>query len=158
MNTANETDQETVLDSESLELLGSAQAIANVPSERMASLRERVMQNVDNEDTTAVSFLTIREDEGPWVEIAPLVEKKVLHIDRKNGTESYLLRLQPGAAPGKHDHDEDELCVVLEGDVSFDAIHLKAGDYHFAPKGSSHGVASTVHGAVIFLQTGLAAA
>lgn len=149
---------EKVLDQESLELLGTATAIANVPRDRMASLRARVMQNVDNEITPRPGFLTIREDEGPWIEIAPLVEKKVLNIDRKNGTESYLLRLRPGAAPSQHDHDEDELCIVLEGDVSFDDINLEAGDYHFAPKGSSHGVASTTNGAVIFLQTGLAAA
>lgn len=158
MSTTDETGQETVLDRESLELLGSATANANVPRDRLASLRERVMQNVDDENTPAASFLTIREDEGPWVQIAPLVEKKVLHIDRKGSKESYLLRLQPGAVLEQHQHDDDELCIVLEGDVSFDDVYLKIGDYHFASKGSSHGVANTINGAVVFLQTGLAAA
>lgn len=148
----------STLDQNSLELLGDPAVYAELPIERLAVLRTRVLQRIDNETTPAAAFLTIRSDEGDWIEIAPLVEKKILSIDRDSGTESYLLRLQPGAAPGQHCHDVDELCIVLEGDVSFDDVYLKAGDFHLARKGSSHGVANTVNGAVIFLQSGLAAA
>jgi len=97
--------------------------------------------------------VTIRADEGQWIEIEPLLERKLLKVDHETGIESYLLRLQPGAAPQRHQHDADELCLVLEGDVSFDDIHLRAGDYHCARKGSWHGRASTVQGALLFLQS-----
>lgn len=150
--------QETVLDHDSLELLGSSATSVDIPQQRLAPLRERVMQRIDHNEMPATPYLTIRGNDGPWVEIAPLIEKKVLHVDQRNCTESYLLRLQPGAEPSQHQHDEDEMCIVLEGDVSIGDVHLKAGDYHFARKGSSHAAASTVNGALIFLQTGLAAA
>ena len=142
-----------VLDQDTLELLGSAPARADIPSQRLAQLRDRVMHRVDEEPTLASLFMTIRADEGRWIEIAPLMEKKVLNVNEETGIESYLLRLHPGAAPERHCHDEDELCIVLEGDVSFGDTCLEAGDYHFARKGSWHGRANTVHGALLFLQS-----
>ncbi len=146
------SDQE-VLDQDTLELLGSAPARADIPSQRLAQLRDRVMQRVDEESTLSSPYMTIRAHEGPWIEIAPLIEKKVLNVNHETGVESYLLRVQPGATTERHRHDEDELCIVLEGDVAFGDIHLEAGDYHYARKGSWHGAASTVHGALIFLQS-----
>lgn len=149
--------REDALDPDTLRLLGSAPAHADLRSARVSQLRGRVMQRVADEAALS-SFLTVRAEDGPWIEIGPLMEKKVLHVNDDSGIESYLLRMQPGAAPAGHRHDEDELCIVLEGDVSFDDIHLEAGDYHFAPKGSWHGTASTINGALIFLQSGLVTA
>ena len=149
---------ETVLDQDTLELIGSATANAAVSAERMAPLRDRVMQRVDEDLALSSLFLTIRADEGTWIEISPLAEKKTLSVDTNTGAESFLLRLHPGALLEQHHHAKDEMCIVLEGDVSFDDIHLKVGDYHLARKGSSHGAASTVHGALLFLQSGYAAA
>ena len=157
MTDSNRNLQEEVLDPDTLGLLGSAPAHADLKSARMSQLRDRVMQRVAHEATLS-SFLTVRAEDGPWIEIGPLMDKKVLHVNDESGIESYLLRMQPGASPGGHRHDEDELCIVLEGDVSFDDIHLEAGDYHFARKGSWHGPASTVNGALIFLQSGLVTA
>ena len=158
MTESNKSRQKDVLDTESLGLLGCAPAQADLGTAHMLQLRDRVMQRVDDEAPLLSSFLTIRAGDGPWIEIGPLMEKKVLHENHETGVESYLLRLRPGASPEGHLHDEDELCIVLEGDVSFDDVHLEAGDYHFAPKGSWHGTASTLNGALIFLQSGLVAA
>lgn len=152
------TDLEAVLDQDTLELLGSAPASADVPAQRMAQLRSRVMHRVDEETAISNPYLTIRSDDGPWIEIEPRMEKKVLSVNKETGIESYLLRLHPGASPDRHRHDEDELCIVLEGDVSFDDVHLEAGDFHLARKGTWHGRASTVNGALIFLQSGVTAA
>ncbi len=158
MTESGKLNQDQVLDRDTLELLGSAPARAELPAQRLAQLRDRVLRRVDEEQALSTPYVTIRGDEGAWIEIAPLMTKKILNVNRVTGIESYLLRLLPGAAPDRHQHDQDELCIVLEGDVSFDEIHLKAGDYHYARQGSWHGRASTVHGALIFLQSGIATA
>lgn len=158
MTESSKLNQDQVLDRDTLELLGSVQAPADLPAQRLAQLRDRVLHRIDEEQALATPYVTIREDDGAWIELAPLMTKKILNVNRATGVESYLLRLLPGAAPERHQHDQDELCIVLEGDVSFDDIHLKAGDFHYARKGSWHGRASTVHGALLFLQSGVAAA
>ena len=138
-----------VLDEATLQLLGASPATVDLPAERMRELRRRVIGSVDD---MSMPFLTIHASEGSWVEVSDLVEKKVLSVDAETGIESYLLRIHPGASPEPHQHESDELCLVLEGDVSFDDVHLKSGDFHFARKGSAHGAASTVNGALLFLQ------
>ncbi len=158
MTESGKLDQEQVLDRDTLELLGSATACADLPAQRLARLRDRVLRRVDEEATPSTAYVTIRGEEGAWIEVGPLMTKKILNVNRSTGIESYLLRLLPGATPERHQHDQDELCIVLEGDVSFDEIHLEAGDYHYARKGSWHGQASTVHGALIFLQSGVTSA
>ena len=158
MTDSRKADREAILAQESLELLGSTPARAQISAERLARLRRNVMHRVDEDEAANSSYITIRSDDGPWIEIEPLLEKKVLSVDRESGVESYFLRLQPGAAPDRHLHDKDELCVVLEGDVSFDDVHLEAGDFHLARKGSWHERASTVHGALLFLQSGVTTA
>ena len=49
-------------------------------------------------------------------------------------------------------HPVDELVFVLEGDLTIDDIEMTAGDFHFAPKGSSHQSVSTVNGVLMLLQ------
>lgn len=144
---------EEILDPDVIELLGSDLVPADIAVQYKTRIRERVMARVDTEEGRCSPYVTIRADEGEWVEIGPLMEKKVLGVDQATGMESYLMRLHPGAATECHEHNEDELCIVLEGDVSFDDIHLQAGDYHLARKGSWHGGANTAHGALLFLQS-----
>ncbi len=158
MTVEQKIDREEVLDQEVLELLSSAPARADLPAQRLAQLRDKVMTRIDAEVAQSSPYVTIRADEGQWIEIEPLLEKKVLNVDHETGIETCLLRLHPGVALQRHQHDADELCIVLEGDVSFDDVHLRAGDYHCARKGSWHGRASTVHGALLFLQSALAPA
>ena len=158
MTESDEINQEYVLDRDTLELLGSAPARAEFPAQRLAKLRDSVLRRVDEEQACSTPYVTIRGDEGDWNDLVPLAAKKILNVNRETGIESYLLRLLPGATLEQHRHDEDELCIVLEGDVSFDDIHLKAGDYHYARKGSWHGRAISVHGALLFLQSGVATA
>jgi len=151
-------DRQDILDQETLDLLGSSTSRAEVAGDRMARLRDRVMERIDQESATAAPYVTIREGEGRWIEIAPSMEKKILAVDEQAGTESYLLRMHPDARPDAHRHEKDEICVVLEGDISFDDIHLKAGDFHMARKGTRHGPARTVNGALLYIQGALPAA
>ena len=142
-----------ILDAEALDLIGGSIDTAEVDRARIEALRARVMQRIDGEPKSL--FDTIRNTEGDWIEIAPLVEKKVLQVDVERGIESYLLRMHPGASVPQHHHDSDELCYVIEGDVTFGEFSLKSGDYHFARRGTDHGDASTVNGVLLFLQSGI---
>ncbi len=149
------TKYDDVLDEETLRLLGDAPAPLDVSPERMQRLRDRIMQKIDDDIAQASqAFLTVRTDDGDWVEIAPKISKKVLYANSETGAESYLLKADPGAEAPPHSHEHDEHCVVLEGAFTFgEGIYLKAGDYHFAPRGSEHGIASTDIGVLVYIQT-----
>jgi anti-sigma factor ChrR (cupin superfamily) len=97
----------------------------------------------------------IRADTGDWEDVSDKIKKKILHVDENSGIETYLLKIEAGAKDAPHIHTSDEHCIVLEGDVCFGDIHLNAGDYHLAPKGSKHDEAYSVHGALLYIQTGL---
>lgn len=80
------------------------------------------------------------------------MEMKLLHGDQDAGTQSYLLRLHPGAELQPHDRLLDEECLVLEGQVTLGPVTLRAGDFHFAPSGTSHGKAHSRAGALLFIR------
>lgn len=153
MTDSDRHDREDVLGEDVLALLGSAIASGRHSPARLRRLRDRVMSRIDEAPPASPSlFDTIRAGEGDWIELQPRIEKKLLHFDEDTGVESYLLRLHPGAEPMSHEHDSDELCVVLEGDFSFGELRLEAGDFHYARKGSRHVDMSTDNGALLFLQ------
>ena len=155
---ASDTGQKEVLDEPTLGLLGESLEAVEIPPERLQSLRARVMVRVDADSAAPpANHVTIRLAEGDWVKIAPEIEKKVLRRDLDAGTEAYLLRVGPGATAPPHQHEFDEFCIVLSGEVSFADIHLKAGDFHFTPRGSHHGIAHTSTGALVYLETSLGA-
>lgn len=148
-----------VLSEDELMLLSSAAAaIDNLDtgSKRMQSLREKIMAQVDEQKpVNKLDLLTIRADSGDWKNLSDKIRKKVLHVDEQSGIETFLLKIEAGAKDAPHIHSSDEHCIVLEGDVSFGDVHLKAGDYHMAQKGSRHDEAYSVHGALLYIQTGL---
>lgn len=150
------TEHNEVLDEHTLQLLGESPAVLDAAPERMARLRDRVMQRVDDDiANAAASFITIHPDDGAWIELTPKIKKKVLFANPETGTEAYLLKAEAGAEAPPHVHAHDEHCLVLEGEVIFDGgIHLRKGDYHFAPGGSEHGVARTDVGVLVYIQTG----
>ena len=150
--------QDEVLSEEELMQLSSAPAgmdDVDTDSVRMQSLRSNIMARVaEQEAENRPDMLTIRADAGGWEEVSDKIRKKILHIDEENGIETYLLKIEAGAKDAPHIHTSDEHCIVLEGDVCFGDIHLNAGDYHLAPKGSKHDEAHSVHGALLYIQTG----
>lgn len=154
MNNDNEA-----LSEEELILLSDSPAVSDnidFNSRRMQSLRSNIMARIDEQETGSVhDILTIRADTGKWEDVSDKIRKKVLHVDEGNGIQTYLLKIDAGAKDAPHIHTSDEHCIVLEGDVCFGDIQLNAGDYHLAPKGSQHDEAYSVHGALLFIQTGL---
>ena len=149
------SESERVLDDELIGAISESLVAAPADQARVDRLRSRVLDEIDRSDKPKSVFETIREGEGDWIEIMPLVSKKVLQVDKTRGQESYLLRMEPGARIPEHYHEFDELCYVIEGDLAFGDIRLKGGDYHFAHRGSTHGDASTVDGTLLFLQSGI---
>ncbi|MEA3278747.1 MAG: cupin domain-containing protein [Pseudomonadota bacterium] len=147
-------DHPEVLDEDTLWTLGCAQRATELPPGRMKALYSRLMERIDSEEEAEqAGFVTIRSFDGPWIQIAPKIKKKVLRADPAQGTETYLLRVDPGAEAPPHEHEHDEICLMLEGEVTFGAIHLRAGDYHLAPKGSRHETARSDTGALVLIQT-----
>ena len=142
-----------VFDEDMLKLLAGSQAELEVAP---VHLKKRILQRIDdNILDSEQSFQTVRADDGAWIELTPKLRKKVLFINPETGTESYLLKGDPGAVAPPHFHDHDEHCLVLEGEVIFGTgVHLKKGDYHFAPGGTEHGFASSKLGVLVYIQSG----
>jgi anti-sigma factor ChrR (cupin superfamily) len=101
--------------------------------------------------TSGGGTLTVRAEEGSWRFMAPGVTVKTLWRDRRSGRWSALLRVEPGAIYPPHDHDEDEECLVLEGELRFGDLLLKAGDFHLARKGHRHPGATSAGGCLLYL-------
>jgi anti-sigma factor ChrR (cupin superfamily) len=94
---------------------------------------------------------TVRAAEGKWELICPGIERKLLWHDRDRKRITFLIRAQPGAEFPAHQHDEDEEAYVLSGDLSFDDLHLNAGDYHLARPGVSHPIGRTKSGCMLLV-------
>lgn len=95
--------------------------------------------------------VTMRADAYEWQPLAPGVEQVVLWSNEKANRRSILIRMQPGARYGSHKHDDDEECLVIEGDLVFGDLVLRAGDFHFAPKGRTHPTAYSPSGCLLFV-------
>ncbi len=144
------------LDDKTLALVGESLAPEVMPKERKMALFSKIVARVDQQSSDQnPSHVTMRAGEGEWISIMPKIEKKILFVDMKRRIEAYLLRAQPGAELPAHQHEADEYCMVLEGDVSFDDLDLVAGDFHFARQGSSHSVARSRGGALVYLESAI---
>jgi anti-sigma-K factor RskA len=99
--------------------------------------------------------VTVRATEGEWQPMADGVECKVLWQNAAVGRQSLLVRIAPGAMYQSHRHAQDEECVVLAGDLSFGDHLLNVGDYHLAHKGSTHPLASSKAGCLLYINTAL---
>jgi quercetin dioxygenase-like cupin family protein len=130
-----------------------AEAITPVapPAARASELKSRVMARIRGKKS--FDLMTVRAEEGVWITLLPGVEKKILCENLEEGQiQSYLLRMAPGTTLPAHEHMADEECLMLEGEAMIGDIHLSAGDYHFARKGSKHGLITTQTGALAFLR------
>jgi len=148
-----------VLDDDILGMIGASQRTAGSEEfspQQQENLQARIMARIDAESIAEQSgWVTVRTYDGAWERIAPKIEKKLLQVDEANGTESYLLRVEPGAEAPPHRHETDEICIMLDGEVRYGDFFLRAGDYHFAPKGSIHGEAHSEKGALLFIHAGI---
>jgi quercetin dioxygenase-like cupin family protein len=95
---------------------------------------------------------TVRQEEGDWVTAAPGVARKTLMIDRAANSHAFLLRFEPGGVIEAHRHGADEECLMLEGEAYIGTLLLVAGDYHLAPRGTTHATIRSERGALVYIR------
>lgn len=95
--------------------------------------------------------ITLRASDGEWEMLAPGVERKMLWAKGPNGRVTFLVRMAAGARFASHAHDDDEECYVISGDLTFDELTLRGGDYHLAPRGVPHPVATSAAGCLVLI-------
>lgn len=149
--TKQNTKSHDVIPDELISSLAETQVPVALPEAKATALKSRVMARIQGKKL--FDFLTVKSGEGEWITLLPGVEKKILNEDRKHHVQSYLLKIAPGASVPEHIHTGDEEGFMVEGEVSFGDVHLSAGDYLFAPKGSTHKKATTKTGCTVFLRT-----
>lgn len=98
---------------------------------------------------------TLRAGSYDWQPLSQGVDMAVLWQNEKAKRQSLLIRMQPGAHYESHEHDDDEECLVIEGDLAFGDVLLKAGDFHFAPAGRPHPAAYSPSGCLLFITSAL---
>ncbi len=102
-------------------------------------------------DAMIVHCSVKREAEGEWIAWGEGVRYKILHQLPEINRQTMLLEMQPGSEVGHHDHNDDEECYVISGDISFGDAVLGPGDVHIAPKGSRHGPSRSVKGCLCLI-------
>ncbi len=114
-------------------------------------IKRRLFDRIRGEvEISAEKLVTVTAKTGEWIETSPGNEIKILRIDDESM--SMMVRLGPGSTFPRHFHPEDEETYVIEGETWFGDTHLVAGDYHFAPKGTSHGEVRTDTGCLLFIR------
>lgn len=99
--------------------------------------------------TQGSEAITVTTTTGQWLSVAEGVEEKQLWRDSQ--CQSRFVRLAPGGYLPAHDHQRDEECLVLEGDVFFGDILVRSREFHLAPAGSRHGEVFSDTGALLFM-------
>jgi len=98
-------------------------------------------------------LITIRANEGKWLDLALGVASKPLFDDGQ--TYSSIVRLAADTAWTAQSqclaHDEE--CLLLEGDVFIGDTLLQTGDWQLAPTGSESRSISTDKGALVFMRS-----
>lgn len=139
-----------VVDPQVLDALLEAVAPMAPPADLRAKVLERIHRTVGHDD-----FITLPGHTG-WVEWFPGVEIKRLSVDEQAGAKSFLLRAQAGVSLPEHDHHGMEECMVLAGEFTMGEMTFRAGDYHVAAAGTTHGMTHTAVGVTVYLRAAIA--
>ncbi|MEM7025197.1 MAG: cupin domain-containing protein [Pseudomonadota bacterium] len=135
---------------ERLTPLASGIEPAPLPKGLFASIEAAIDQLGDGPAGTT----TVRSGEGVWEAVAPGVERKLLAIEPRSKRRSLLFRMAPGSTYKPHAHPQHEECLMLEGDLRFGDLELRAGDYHLVPAGMPHPTAFSRSGCLLYISTG----
>src|SRR5262245_9537451 len=114
-----------------------------------SGLFEKILDRIEGEGADLPGTVTKRAGTANWFEISPGIKGRLLHVDRAQNRQHLLIRMAPGASYRSHAHDADEHTLVIEGDLSFGDLNLKAGDFHVATPSSSHPPGRTVNGCLV---------
>jgi quercetin dioxygenase-like cupin family protein len=148
------TTSEPVLDTTTLETLALGVTPIEPSSSVKSALRERILARAASQvSTSPKTHLTVPLSDEDWHDVAPLIKIKTL-FESEDG-KGVLFRFEPGARLPAHEHDTDEECVVLEGELRIGAATVRAGDFHLARKGIPHGPLTSPTGALFYIRTGI---
>lgn len=117
-----------------------------------STLRAKVLARI-NGPASMKELITLRGNEGNWIQVRRGIEVKVLFRDQDSKSRSFLMRVHAGASFPAHTHDGVEECLVLEGEFNMGDLTLRAGDYHLAPQGAVHTELTSCTGALLFFRT-----
>jgi quercetin dioxygenase-like cupin family protein len=140
-----------VFDREMLERLTASIAPAELSQAERLSMRERIMARVA--DAPPARTYTVRMDEGTWVAAGPGVEVKVLRLDRGQNSQTVMIRMQPGSQIVPHRHNQEEECLVLEGEIMIGDHRVGPGDMHIAAAGARHPPIFAPRGALLCIRS-----
>lgn len=144
-------DRTPPLDSTLLQTLAENIKPQPLAADRKQAMRERLLQRIQTEAPPGTQ--TIRADSMHWQPLNDHVDVKLLHRDVERNEQMTLLRCQPGAVLPSHLHHQDELCVVLEGDIKIGAHRICKGDVHIALAGHQHDEIISESGALLLLRS-----
>ena len=143
-------DKNTLPDDIAGALLSATEAV-DPGADAAARMKRRLLDRVrDDVAESEAELVTVRDATGDWIETSPGNSVKILRSDEESM--SMLVRLEPGTTFPQHYHPADEETYVVEGETWFGDIHLVAGDYHLAPKGTTHGEVRTETGCVLLIR------
>jgi len=143
-------DKPEELDDRLVATLAEALTPVTPDAEARARMRNEILLHAGAGETAV-----IRAGEGEWREFLPGIRIKTLRLDREQGTQSSLWRLEPGARIPGHAHTREEECLVLEGSVIHRDQTYRAGDYVYAPSGVRHDEFRTEEGALLYIRSQL---
>jgi len=138
-------------DSLSHSLLDSAPDIAPAPA-RQQVMKDRLLARVAGDLSLPTGARTVRAQQGDWIRFDDHIDFKILHCDQASTVQTALWRLKPGAVFPSHDHQVDEECLVLEGELAFGEHPLFAGDFHFMKAGHVHPVGWSKSGCLLMIR------
>ena len=101
---------------------------------------------------TPVPVASVGAAETPWEPTGvPGIEARRLFADDVHRRVTLMVRMAPGTSYPAHRHADVEECFVVQGDIDTGTVHMHAGDYQRAEKGSTHPVQTTRGGCVLLL-------
>jgi len=143
------------LSHDDLEILDRVTAESIQPITPPPFVRSRVLAAIKPLDASvpgAHESVTVRAEEGRWMEVAPGARLKRLNKDAARGTVTSLLELAPHALVPAHDHAGGEDSYVIRGSCRIGALALNAGDYHHADAASHHGdIVASAEGCLLLI-------
>jgi len=113
-------------------------------------LRQRLLARV-----AVPRMHVLRADEGQWQPVLPGIRIKTLRRDEREGTQTALWSMEPGAKVPPHPHHHEEECLILEGSVLHGGVEYFAGDYLLAEAGLQHEVFIAPKGALLMIRSEL---
>ncbi len=142
-----------VLDQDIVAALALGIAQVSPPVATQTALRARILARAGTTLPAAGdAHLTVHAGAEGWVKIFPLVQMRTL-FESQDGR-GVLFRMEAGGRLPPHEHNTDEECVILEGELSIGNLTVRAGDFHLARKGIPHAELNSKTGALFYIRTG----